>query len=139
MELSEFTIRLIIIFVPGVISTLIVGKITSHPKWSKFDFLTYTIVLGILSYLLHQIGIYIWAIKDLFINKTYIPQTIRIWDAIFNKITPIPPGEVMITYVYSVIIGFCVSGLIQKKILYKITKNLEYPTSMEKKSFLCFS
>ena len=48
--MSELTIKLIIILIPGAIATLIFGKLILHKEWSSFRFVLYSILFGIVSY-----------------------------------------------------------------------------------------
>lgn len=54
MEISELTIKLIIILVPGAIASLIYERLTIHKKWTSFEFIVMSILFGGLSYILAQ-------------------------------------------------------------------------------------
>lgn len=51
MEISEFTLKLILLLIPGAIASLIFVKLTTHTKWNTFKFLAHSILFGALSYL----------------------------------------------------------------------------------------
>jgi hypothetical protein len=38
MEISAFTMRLLILLLPGLIAAVIVERLTLHPKWEQFRF-----------------------------------------------------------------------------------------------------
>jgi len=47
--MSELTIKLIIILIPGAIATLIFGKLVLHKEWNNFKFVLYSILFGVVS------------------------------------------------------------------------------------------
>ncbi|HTJ53289.1 MAG TPA: hypothetical protein VL443_27730 [Cyclobacteriaceae bacterium] len=55
MEISELTLKLILLLIPGAISSMMFEKLTVHKKWTPFQFVTNSILLGGLSYLLAQL------------------------------------------------------------------------------------
>lgn len=51
MELSTLTIKLIIVLIPGAISSIIFEKLSEqHIKWGSFKFITNSILFGVISY-----------------------------------------------------------------------------------------
>ncbi len=51
MELSTLTIKLIIVLIPGAISSIIFEKLSEqHIKWGSFKFITNSILFGVVSY-----------------------------------------------------------------------------------------
>ena len=54
MEISEFTLKLILILVPGAIASIIFEKLTIYKKWSAFEFTAMSVLFGGISYLLAQ-------------------------------------------------------------------------------------
>jgi hypothetical protein len=55
MEVSELTLKLILILIPGAIASMMFEKLTVHKKWTPFQFVTNSILFGGLSYLLAQL------------------------------------------------------------------------------------
>lgn len=54
MEISELTLKLVLLLVPGAIASMMFEKLTVHKKWTPFQFVTNSILMGGLSYLLAQ-------------------------------------------------------------------------------------
>lgn len=52
MEISEFTLKLIIVILPGAIASIIYEKLTIHKKWTPFQFTLNSILLGGISYMI---------------------------------------------------------------------------------------
>jgi hypothetical protein len=115
--MTELTIKLIIILLPGAISTLIYGKLILHKEWDNFKFILYSILFGIFSYFLLQI------IID-FINLfafSKIPD-LSLWNdlTIANKI---PYGEITFSTIVSVILSYIVSLVENEKVISRIAKH----------------
>jgi len=55
MEISELTLKLILLLVPGAIASMMFEKLTVHKKWTPFQFVTNSILLGGISYLAAQL------------------------------------------------------------------------------------
>ncbi|SNQ43349.1 hypothetical protein [Cellulophaga lytica] len=112
--MSELTIKLIIILIPGAIATLIFGKLILHKEWSNFRFVLYSILFGIVSYLILQLiinGINLCICNDL-------PE-LTIWSNL-NDASAIPYKEVGFTSMISIIIAFIASMIENRKIINRI-------------------
>lgn len=55
MEISELTLKLILLLIPGAVASIIYEKLTIQKKWPAFKFLAHSILFGALSYLLTQL------------------------------------------------------------------------------------
>ncbi|MEI7482980.1 MAG: hypothetical protein WCK75_11635 [Elusimicrobiota bacterium] len=51
MEITEFTFRLLLLFVPGLLSLLIVDKLTNHKTYKPHEVFIYTLLLGFIDYM----------------------------------------------------------------------------------------
>lgn len=122
MDFSELTIKLLVLFLPGAASAIIVDKLTVHGKWSSFDFSIHSLVLGFLSYASHQL--FWFSISYL----TYIPNVrtnikiLNFWDCLFSDTTKVSFSEIFLTLLFSVAIGLIVSAAIQHKVLTKFAQ-----------------
>ncbi len=55
MELSAFTLKLIILLVPGALGTIILERLTLHKRdWSPFKFVVSAILIGLFAYSLDE-------------------------------------------------------------------------------------
>ena len=52
MSLSDYTIRLMLIFFPGIVAFIIVDNLTSHKKTQIHHWIIYSFLLGFMSYIL---------------------------------------------------------------------------------------
>ncbi|MGN6396552.1 MAG: hypothetical protein ACTHMI_13370 [Mucilaginibacter sp.] len=55
MQVSELTLKLILLLIPGAIASVIFEKLTIHKKWTPFQFVANSIMFGALSYLTAQL------------------------------------------------------------------------------------
>ena len=53
MQISEFAFRIILIFIPGIMTCLIVDSLTFHEKTTTYGVLLKSLMLGFLCYLLY--------------------------------------------------------------------------------------
>ena len=61
--MNQLVVSLVVILMPGIIAAIISDKLTSHSKWDSFKFALYSLVLGVLTYAMLQIFVYLY---DLF-------------------------------------------------------------------------
>jgi len=121
MDITELTLKLIILLIPGIISANLYGKLTfrSKPK-DSFMFILTAIVLGVLSYLSLQI---IQDCKVLFLNEVccYKREFITL-DAFENigSTSAIPYSEVLWSSILSVVVGFIAAGIDNWKIINRL-------------------
>jgi len=109
--MSELTIKLIIILIPGAIATLIFGKLILHKEWSSFRFVLYSILFGILSYLFLQL-----IINGINLCRANKLADLTIWNTL-NDASSIPYKEVGFTSIISIIIAFIASLIENRKVI----------------------
>ena len=112
MEISQLTIKLIILLIPGGIGAIILERLTVHKTWTSFRFILNSIIIGIFSYLILQIIILVVYYLGICVksNMSLYTKDLTIWDSL-NENSAIPYLEV----IYSSGIGLCI-GLILTKI-----------------------
>jgi len=120
MNISDLTLRLIFLLMPGAIAALTVEKLTSHRRWSVFAFVLYSFLLGIGTYFLHQL---------ILVLCGYIAgcnsQSLFFWDALFNMNIKISLQEIALTCVFAILIGYLASAIINHKLLFRSAKFLK--------------
>ncbi len=114
MEISELTLKLIIILIPGAIATRVYQKVTIHEKWTSFQFIANSILFGSFSYL----------ITELFIVKLYDDKRlINFWNDL--PTSEIPYDIVLKTCITGLFIGLIVSAIDHFKILNWFAKKIK--------------
>ncbi len=115
MSLSEFTLRILLIFLPGLISFIIIEQLTVHRETKPYRFFIYSLILGFLCYLLY----YIISLKVFFNMNFYFVQSLS------NNKLPLNFWEIFFSTLLSIPMGFIVSLFINKKVLHKLAKKLK--------------
>jgi len=116
--MSDLTIKLIIILIPGAIATLIFGKLVLHKEWSSFRFVLYSILFGIISYLILQV-----LINSINLIPSINIIELTIWSNL-NDANQIPYREVIFASLSSIIVAFFTSMIENRKIIYRIANKL---------------
>jgi hypothetical protein len=60
MDVSELTLKLIFVLIPGALASLIFEKLTVHKPWNSFKFVSHSILFGVLAYLFTGLFIKFW-------------------------------------------------------------------------------
>lgn len=115
MELSDFTFRIILIFIPGFISFIIIDNLTNHKEYKLYKILLYSLLLGFLCYYVYYIITLIPGINFEFSFHNYLTD---------NK-TPLNFKEILLASSLSIIIGFITSLLINRKFIFFIAHKLK--------------
>ena len=123
MELSTLTIRVLLLFFPGVICALLVDALTVHRERTAAQFLTHSFVLGLGSYLslnlLRDVGLQIahWA-------GWRRPLPVTFFDALVNEKLRISWGEIALATLASVVLGIGVSAALNHQVIHTAANRL---------------
>ncbi len=123
MEISELTLKIIIILIPGIIAVSIYNKLTvNHKNNTTTRTIINAILLGVISYLtLQGIGNIIIFCSYLFKGTEFKNYELEIWKSLANK-NIIPYSEVLYTGIISVFLGALISLIEQKKWINKFAQ-----------------
>lgn len=106
MEISEFTLKLILLLIPGAIASLVFVKLTTHTKWNTFKFLAHSILFGSISYL---IAILIFS-KDVSLQS--------FWKNL--PVSSIPYNSIWKASLFSIVIGLASSAIDNYKLVNRL-------------------
>lgn len=131
VELSELTIRILFLFFPGIIDTIIIEKITSHKKHNSFDFIIRAFIYGIISYfILYCFANFLNRLIEI-LGRTLFgsysdPHLFNITsvDCLINGSSVIDFKEIICATVIGIIFSLIISALVNYRILYKLAKIL---------------
>lgn len=113
MQLSEFTLRIILLFIPGIISFIIIDKLTVHKEAKIHTILINSLLLGFTSYFSYYLIINtINILKKEDINFLFLK-------ALTNPTGNINFREIVFVTLIAIIIGFIFTYAINYKILHK--------------------
>lgn len=123
MEISELTLKLIILLTPGVLATTIYKRLTiRHKEQSDFMFIVISIMFGMFSYLTLQVCNYIFSyICNLCSEKKENLYIIKTFSDLPNG-NSIPYSEVIWASIISIILGFLISKLDHSKLINTFAK-----------------
>lgn len=114
--MSELTLKLIILLVPGAIATIIYGKLTIHREWNNFKYILLSTLFGLTSYLLLQSlisGLNLFSCIDI--------NDLSIWEDITTS-KDIPWSELPFAIVVAVVLSFIMGCIENKKIIFKFAQ-----------------
>ena len=120
MEISEFTIRVILLFLPGIISFLIIEKLTVMKERGPFYFVIYTFILGFFSYF--TFAIVLWLINTL--PSVSRDTSVKFLKALLNSKEEIEITEVVWVSVLSIMNGFILSFIINRKYFHRLAQKM---------------
>lgn len=111
MEISELTLKLILLLIPGSIACILYERLTIHKQWNSFKFITNAILFGSISYVLAQIVFNIGRIDLSF--DTF-------WENLPTK--DIPYQAIIKASIVSVFVGLIATGLDHYKLINRFGK-----------------
>lgn len=124
MEISIFTLKLILLLTPGGVAALIYQKLTIYKKWSPFEFIVHSILFGGLSYLVVQ-----------FISHCCADDS-EIWSGISTN--EIPFKVIAWAFAASIGVGIACTALNHFKVINKIGKWLKITNKYGDESLFFF-
>ncbi|WP_417900464.1 DUF6338 family protein [Bacillus haimaensis] len=124
MQFSELTVRLLLIFFPGIISAIIIDNLTIHRGRELKVFLLNAFILGLASYFILFIWISInnWIVKLRGLEPTW---KVNFLDSLIDKTSNIDIKEVLIATMISFLLGLLISAAINYKILHRFAKKIK--------------
>lgn len=124
MQFSELTIRLLLIFFPGILAALIIDSLTVHRGRDFKVFLLNSFIFGLASYFILYILI---SINNFFVKLKGLMPTYKVnfLNSLIDKNATIHIKEVIIATVLAILLAFLVSAAINYKILHRIAKKLK--------------
>lgn len=119
MELSEFTFRIILIFVPGLISFLIIDKLTIHKEFKIHQIIISSLILGFLCYFSYYLMLQVVKIV-LKINIKF-----SFLQVLVDRNSTINLKEIVFVTIISIPIGFLSTFLLNYKVIVRIAHRLK--------------
>jgi len=104
-ELSDFAIKLILLFLPGIISFLIINILTNHKEFKFYFILIYSLLLGFLNYFIYYLIIYLFNYIAKCFNLNFY-KTVTFFDFINGILNKVDFFEIIIVCIVSIPVGF---------------------------------
>lgn len=126
--MNQLVVSLIVILLPGIIATIISDKVAAHSKWDSFKFSLYSLMLGVISYVLLQAIVYSWNfLSSLHLDKVSWTH-LKIWNIAVSTTNDLSAWEIGCASVLAVPVAFFASSIINYKIFTKIGRLLRLTT-----------
>ncbi len=123
MELSALTVRVLLLFFPGLLCAMLVDALTVHRERSAAQVLTHSFVLGLTSYLLLYTAQRVCAgvAGPLGLRP---PPPVTFVDALLNEKVRIASREIALAGGISIVLGLLVSAGINNQLMHRTTRRL---------------
>lgn len=118
MGLSELTIKLLLIFVPGIICAYIVNSLIVQKPQKPFDFLMKSFILGLTSYFLWWLILTVLSLMFNVSNEIYIIKALKDTKNGFSFV------EITFASGCAIVIGIGISVLSKYKVFNRISRKL---------------
>lgn len=119
MEFSEFALKIMLLFLPGIVSFLIVDKLTNHKEFKLYQILIYSLLYGFLCYYFYYLLITAW--KILFKSEIYF----SFFNTLIDKEDVLDFKEIAYVTILSILVGFISTFFINYEILNKFARKLK--------------
>ena len=124
MALTELTIRIVLVFLPGIISKLIIEALTVHSEKRHFYFIVYSFILGNLCY-----ANYFFILKAInWIPNVSIDTKLYYLSSLLEKNQTVQISEIIFASLLEIAWGIFFSNAINKKYLYRVMQRLTITT-----------
>jgi hypothetical protein len=114
VEITQFSFRLILIFVPGLVAFLIVENLAVHKEWKLARILLYALLLGLVSYLVYY----------LVTRIPFLHLRFCFFDILMDSSKPVSVADILGATIASVFVGFAMAYLNTYKVLHRIAHRL---------------
>jgi hypothetical protein len=124
MELSTLTVRVLLLFFPGVVCAILVDTLTVHRERTPAQLLTHSFVLGLGSYLSLNVlrSAFLWIAR---LTGSPRPLPVTFFDALTDEKLRISWGEIALGTLAAVILGIGVSAAINHRLVHEIANYLK--------------
>ncbi|HLX52866.1 MAG TPA: hypothetical protein VKR58_02940 [Aquella sp.] len=124
--MTELTLKLIIILIPGALGAIIINRLTIHKDWSPFIYTLNAIIIGLFGYLMLQLTLSLITFLRNLCSCTchYEYKSLEIWNTISDS-KVIPYKEVLGASFFGIILGFLGAYLDYNGIINKLGKKLK--------------
>ncbi|MCG7908881.1 MAG: DUF6338 family protein [Candidatus Thiodiazotropha taylori] len=122
--MDQLVVTLIVVLLPGILSSVVCDKIVVHSKWTPFKFSVYSLLLGVLSYVALQA---IYYLLDMVSACSFSPEAwthLKTWEATESDNPHIPALELAYALVLSVPVSMFAAYVINHKIFNKIARKI---------------
>lgn len=103
MTISDFSLKIILLFLPGIVSFLIIDNLAAHRQTKTIHWFMYPMLLGFLSYAFLELGF----------------SDIRFWHFLTEQAPDIDYYEIMRAIVIGIVLGCLLTYILNHALLFK--------------------
>lgn len=118
MTLSEFTFRIILLFIPGIISFAITDRLISHKETPIHKVVMYVLLYGFMSYMLYYL-LFVKAINYICSGRITYKFGFSFISSLSSATTMLSFNEILIVAALSVPMGFAITYFVNASVLFK--------------------
>lgn len=122
MQLTDFTLHLIVLFLPGLIATYLVEELTIHKPRTSLIIALECFAFGMGSYFTYYLLLYLFGLCC-FCHACESPKVI-FFDALQDANVKVSFAEVIRVCFVGILVGLSVTGMIEHKLLSKMAHKL---------------
>ena len=123
MELSELTLRVLLLFFPGVLCAMLVDALTVGRERTPAQFLTASFVLGMGSYLFLALGRTAWAALARLFGAS-APPPVTFFGSLLEDGAVVAWREIALAAAAAVLLGAGISAALNHRLLYAAARRL---------------
>ena len=116
MQLSDLALRIIFLFIPGIVSLIIIDNLTNHKEYKIYQILLYPLLLGFICYSFYFL-LLIMLQKIFGINTTF-----SFFEALVDNTKTLDFKEIISVSGLSIITGVVATYMINHKVLHRIAQ-----------------
>ena len=142
MQITELVWKLFLLFLPGVVATLMLNQLSANKITKPFEFFIYSAVLGIATIIIMEMfySLYI-VISSLFLGnlKNLCWGTnLEIWNNIFDGDSRFNKVEIILSYILSIPLGLLYGYLGSKNLINKLFQRLKLSNRYGDNDIWCY-
>lgn len=123
MNFTELTVQLLLIFLPGIVASIIINNLTTHKKPDFKFFIIYSFILGVLSYMIFYFLI-LFNKLYLKINGFESKTKLTFIKVLTNNETSVNVKEIIFTTIIAFLLALLISFIINKGWFHIVARKL---------------
>lgn len=130
MNISALTIRLLLLFIPGILWSFITDAFTVHKERKPFFFVLQSLLYGFLSYFVYWIILHIWYLIPFSVGRVSSQQIIitlhcacpnvSFLQALLNQDSPIAYSEIIFVCALAIALALVYTWAVNKKLFFRL-------------------
>src|SRR5690242_2155775 len=121
MEISDLTIRVLLLFFPGLICCKLVDNLTVHKERTTAMFVVHSFILGISCYLLLYLIAWLAVEGNKLVRRVLIFD-VTFFDSLTNREAELQWSEILMTAALAFPLAFVVSFFAERKLIHRFAQ-----------------